>query len=175
MLVYREKPAEEDPRRYRLPEEERERLTRDEMNALIYLKCALAASGYAWEIDDKRLDYIPSGKQRLRLAMGAVKSICDDIEGTIPEKSAKRMANITHDFKIALIPITQTEGKNFVIHKEDAETLMNAVLNEKCAKCIKSDEEARRECGLYKVLEAYCPLNDYGNGLMCQYGKSELK
>ena len=162
-----------DPRRYSLPESDRERMKRSEMNALIYFECAMAAAGYCWKDLADRLDCIPAGKRRYKMAMGAFKAVIDDIHGTIPEQSEKRMSGIRNDFKIALIPQAQNEPKKLVLDREDAYALMEAALKQ-CANCFKSDEEARQECGLYKILETYMPLEDYGNGIYCQYGKSEM-
>jgi len=154
--------------------DERERLRRGEMNAIIYMRCALASAGYCWGDLDKRLDMIPDGKNRFRAAMDGFNSVMDEIIATAPEESERRLANITHDFKIMLAPKPQTEPKVLTLRREDAETVMAAALKT-CGDCYKSDDEVRRTCKLYKVMETYCPLDDYGNGMICQYGKSEIE
>ena len=75
---------------YTLPEEDRERMTREEMNALIYFKCALASAGYAWQKMQRRLGYVPAGLQRFKMFMGGMNSLIEDIGGTMPKQSQKR-------------------------------------------------------------------------------------
>lgn len=154
--------------------DERERLRRAEMNAIIYLRCALASSGYCWSELQGRLERIPDGAKRFRDAMDGFKTVMDEIIATAPEESERRLDNITHDYKIVLAPQPQTEPKALILQREDAETVMAAALKA-CGDCYKSDEEARRTCRLYKILETYCPLDDYGNGMICQYGKDDIE
>ncbi len=160
--------------KFSLPEDQRERLMRDEMNAIIYFRCALASAGYFWEGLQSRLERIPDGKQRFLDAMDSFKNVIGDLLETVPAKSQRRMENITHDFKIILAPQASSEPKRLILERDDAETVMGAALKT-CADCFRSDDEAQRMCKLYKVLETYCPLNDYGNGMICQYGKNECE
>lgn len=159
---------------YSLPQEERERLYRSEMNAVIYFKCALAAAGYCWTDLAKRLDCIPRGRQRFKSAMGAFNAVIEDVLGTVPPESEKRLNNITRDFKIVLAPQPMSEPKKLILDMEDANTVIDKALKN-CGDCYKSDDEARRTCRFYKVMETYCPLDDYGNGMICQYGKSDIE
>ena len=153
---------------------EPERLRRDEMNAIIYLRCALASAEYFRKDLQKRLTMIPDRAERFQKAMDGLTSVVDEIIATAPEESARRLANITHDFKIVLAPKPQTEPKRLILDMNDANTVMEQALKP-CRNCFKSDDEARRMCRFYKVMETYYPLNDYGNGTMCQYGKSEIE
>lgn len=41
--------------------DERERMRRGEMNAVIYMRCALASAGYCWTDLKHRLGMIPEG------------------------------------------------------------------------------------------------------------------
>ena len=91
---------------YSLPPEERERLYRSEMNAIIYFQCALAAAGYCWTDLQKRLDCIPNGRQRFKMAMGAFNAVIADVLGTVPPESERRLNNITNDFNGVLLFIT---------------------------------------------------------------------
>lgn len=168
-----EKDGKREP--YSLPEADRERMTRDELNAFIYFKCALASAGYAWEKMKRRLAYIPAGEQRFKMQMGGMNALLDDIAGTMPKQSQKRMDGITNDYKIALIPKAGTEPKRLIMDAEDGAILVQAAMHYCEHECIRTDEEARRECRLYRIFEAYMPLNNYGDGGMCQYGKQEFE
>ena len=160
--------------KFSLQEDQRERLMRDEMNAIIYFRCVLVSAGYCWKNLQPRLERVPDGKQRFLDAMAAFNGLMDDLLETVPQKSQRRMENITSDYKIILAPQASSEPKRLILEREDANTVMDAALKT-CGDCYKSDEEARKMCKLYKVLETYCPLNDYGNGMICQYGKSECE
>jgi len=166
--------AGEDPRRYKLPDGERERLRRDEMTALVYFLSTLAETGYMWENLQKRLEYIPSGKARFKMVMGGHNAIVGDILGTVPREQQKRLENIGKDFKIALIPKAQNEPQKLVMDRDDARVFIGAALK-KCEFCVMSGEEARTGCELYALMEKYFPLSDYGDGMMCQYGKSDFE
>lgn len=159
---------------FTIPEEDRERMRRDEMNAMVYMQCAIAAMGYCWKDLRNRLEYIPAGVQRFKMAMGAMKSIFDDLHETLPTKSERRMSTISHDFKIVLVPKPTSEPQKLVLDRDDAIALMEATIY-RCKDCVKSDEEARKSCRLYSILETYMPLNDYGDGLMCEYGKRQIE
>ena len=154
--------------------DEKERMRRSEVNAIIYFRCALASAGYCWTDLQHRLGMIPDGEKRFKDAMDGFTKVIDEIIATAPEESERRLATITHDFKIILAPKPQTEPKVLMLRREDAEIVMGAALKT-CGDCYKSDEEARRTCKLYKVMETYCPLDDYGNGMICQYGKSDIE
>ena len=160
---------------YTLPEEDRERMTRDEMNALIYFKCALASAGYAWQKMQRKLGYVPAGLQRFKMFMGGMNSLIEDIGGTMPKQSQKRMDGIVNDFKIALIPQAATEPKRLVMDSLDGATLMEAAMHYCEHECVMTDEEAKRNCKLYKIFETYMPLNHYGDGGMCEYGKKDFE
>ena len=45
---------------------------------------------------------------------------------------------------------------------------------EKCQGCVE-DEVSCRDCGLYRVLESFLPLDSYENGMLCPYSTSEWK
>jgi hypothetical protein len=69
---------------YTLPEADCERLRRTEMNALRMLLALLSSVAYAKDDLRQRLECVPDGNRRFRMAYGQLKAVCDDLIGTVP-------------------------------------------------------------------------------------------
>ena len=67
-----------------MQEEDCERMNRGEYEAM---RCLLGAVSYVAHANDdlgKRLDCIPSGRQRMNMMLGGIRAIADDLIGTMP-------------------------------------------------------------------------------------------
>ena len=155
---------------YSLPESERERMHRTELNAmirLIYMRSNMA--GFEREFGE-RLDFIPDGRKRVRLVLGQIKSIEEDLKGTITADQNKRLHNTCRDNEMRLVPRQTPDGAVIALDKHDAHLLFDAAMESRCAACPMDCEECR-SCELYKMLVAYIPLDSYET-TMCPYAMS---
>ena len=60
-----------------------------------------------------------------------------------------------------------------ILEKDNAKALIDTAM-ERCKGCVE-DEKSCRQCGLYRVLESFLPLDSYENGMLCPYSMSEWK
>ena len=157
--------------RYQLPEEDCERLERSELAALKMMLAELSSGTWVRDELKNRLPCIPYGRQRLLLALGVLRAVCDDMIGTIPVAQAKQIMGTLKDYEIRLIPKLTPNSTNIILTREEAKDLMD-MARERCSSCVE-DGESCRQCKLYQLLEATTPLNDYGNGLTCPYALAE--
>lgn len=152
---------------YMLPDSQCERLKRTEMIGLRMLLAHLSTAKYFQEDLADRLACIPYGKERLQMAVGGLRAVCDDIVGTITREQAKQIYGTMKDYDLRLLPKLTPGSPNIVLTKEQGVALMD-LAREKCHGCVE-DGESCRECRLYQILEATTPLDDYGDGLICPY------
>lgn len=158
---------------YTLPDEACERLMRSELTAVRMLLAALSTAAYAQEDLQARLESVPYGKQRMRLAVGSLRAICDDVIGTISKSQCKQIYGTMKDFEMRLLPKLTPGSTNIIMTKEQGKELLDCA-RWACHACVK-DGESCRECRLYKILEATTPLDDYGDGMLCPYALAEWK
>lgn len=156
---------------YSLPENECERLKRSEMNGLRMMLAHLSSARYFQDDIASRLDCIPNGKQRLALAIGGLRAVCNDIIGTITKSQAKQILNTMLDYDLRLLPKATPGNDNVLLTKEQGMALMD-MAREKCHACVE-DGTGCRSCQLYQILESTAPLEDYGDGLICPYALAE--
>lgn len=167
-----ERPAKLSPRRLWLEEKDRERMNRGEYEAM---RCLLGAVSYTAHAHDdlaKRLECIPSGIQRMNLALGAIRALADDLVGTMPAGQCRQLQNTMKDMEIRMVPRMTAMSQNVILDKELARGLFDVAM-EKCHGCVE-DAESCRKCSLYRVLESTLPLQDYDR-LICPYSISEWK
>ena len=167
-----QKPVNMNPKRVWMDENDCERMNRAEFEAM---RCLLGAVNYAVISSkdlQKRLECIPSGKQRMNMAIGAIRAIADDIVGTMTLGQCRQLKNTMQDMEIRMVPKMTRMSQNVVLEKENARGLFNIAM-EKCRGCVE-DSQSCRECALYKVLEGTLPLDSY-NSLSCPYAISEWK
>jgi len=155
---------------YSLPEEQCERLRRPEMMAFRMLLALLSTSSYAKEDLEQRLECIPNGVKRFRLAHAQLSAICNDLIGTISAAQARQIYGTMKDFEIRLVPKLTPGSTNVIFTKDECKELMD-VAREKCHACAE-DGESCRECRLYKLMTAMVPLDDY-NTLICPYSMTD--
>lgn len=168
-----ERPENLNPKRVWMDDKDCERMNRGEYEAM---RCLLGAVNYAVISSkdlQKRLDSIPSGRQRMSMAVGAIRAIADDLIGTIPVGQCKQLRNTMTDMEIRMVPKLSTMSQNIILEKELARGLFDAAM-EKCHGCVE-DSVNCRSCSLYKLLESTLPLDDYQGRMLCPYSVSEWK
>ena len=159
----------QDPRRIWWAEEDSERLNRSEYSTLFSMLTAVNFAAKVKKGLSKRLQSVPHGAERLNMALGGLKAVCDDIVGTVPSKQAQQMQNTFSDNVWQLVPKLSPGSHNVVMDADIADELI-AAAKEKCTECVLNDEDCRT-CQLYQVLTAIAPLEEYGSGMLCPYSK----
>ena len=168
-----ERPAGLGEKRVWLQEEDCERLNRAEFEAV---RCLLGAVSYTAHASDdlqKRLECLPSGKARMGMVLGGLRAIADDLVGTIPRGQCKQLRNTMSDMEMRMVPKMMGMSQNVILEKDNAKALIDTAM-ERCKGCVEDDISCR-ECGLYRVLESFLPLDTYDNGMLCPYSTSEWK
>lgn len=156
---------------YMLPEEDCERLNRIEMQSVRMMLAALSVAAYAEKDLNKRLECVPAGNQRMKMAEGSLRSVINDLVGTISRSQCKQIYGTMKDFEMRLLPKLTPGSTNVLMTKEQGMELMDCA-RWQCHSCVKDGEEARR-CKLYQLLESTTPMDDYGDGLVCPYALAE--
>lgn len=148
-----------------------ERLVRKEFEAV---RCLLGAISYAASARDdltRRLAEIPGGQKRMEAVVAGLRDITDAVIDTVPQGKCRQLKNTMNDMEMRMVPKLTSMSQNVVLEKDNAKALIDIAM-EKCRGCVEDGEKCR-ECGLYKVLEGFLPLDTYGNGLLCPYSISE--
>lgn len=158
---------------YQLPDEDCTRLMRSEMTAVRMLLAALSTAAYAKEDLSDRLECVPYGKERLRMAVGGLRAVCDDVIGTISKAQCKQIYGTMKDFEMRLLPKLTPLSTNIIMTKEQGKDLLECA-RWRCHDCVEDGEHCK-ECKLYKILEATTPLDDYGDGMLCPYALATWK
>ena len=164
------RPAQLSPKRIWFDEDDCERMKRDEFEAMRSLLGAISYLAHADRDLQDRLGCLPGGKQRMAMLLGAARAMADDLIGTMPQNQCKQLRNTMRDFEIRMVPKMSPGSRNVILDADLAKGLINAA-QEKCHGCVE-DEISCRKCSLYRVLEGFLPLNDYG-GMVCPYALSE--
>lgn len=110
---------------YTLPDADCERLMRSELTAVRMLLAALSTAAYAQEDLQARLESVPYGKQRMRLAVGSLRAICDDVIGTISKSQCKQIYGTMRDFEMRLLPKLTPGSTNIIMTKEQGKELLD--------------------------------------------------
>ena len=152
---------------YMLPDEDCERLNRVEMQAVRMMLAALSTAAYAKDDLKERLECVPDGNKRFRLALGGLRAVCDDVIGTVSRSQCKQIYGTMKDFEMRLLPKMTPGTTNIIMTKDQGKDLLECA-RWKCHDCVE-DGEACRQCKLYKLLEAITPMDSYGDGLICPY------
>ena len=163
--------AKDDPRRINWPEKDRERLTGSEFEGMENALGAIYFLACASDRMQKRLESVPHGKQRMALALGAVRSISEDLLGTVPEKQRNQIRHTLQDMAFRMVPKLTPLSKSVLIDYEILKGILN-VAHEKCTACVE-DNESCRQCPLYQHLEAVAPLKSYDTGMACPYSVAD--
>jgi hypothetical protein len=143
------------------------------MNAVRMLLALLSTVAYAKDDLKDRLECIPNGNRRFRMAYGQLKAVCDDLIGTISRAQAKQIYGTIKDYELRLAPKATPGTVNVILTKEQGMDLMD-MARERCLDCVLDGNECR-ECKLYQMLESTTPMDDYGSGLTCPYATAEWR
>ena len=168
-----ERPADLSPKRIWLAEEDCERLRRAEFEAMRCLLGAVSYAATAREDLQKRLECVPDGKRRMNMVLGGLKAIADDLIGTVPRGQCRQIRNTMQDMEMRMVPKMTGMSQNVILEKENAKALIDVAMKQ-CRGCVEDDVSCR-ECGLYRVLVSFLPLDTYDNGMLCPYSLSEWK
>lgn len=158
---------------YQLPEDQCERLNRPQMGALLRMYNLLSDEAYFSKDMIPRLECIPNGVKRMQLALGQMRSIVNDITGTIPVEQCRRIHGTMKDYESRIVPKYTPSPASVVLEKEQAKSLIDFARAE-CKTCVKDAEECRG-CPLYKLLIAVLPCDNYDEygSYLCPYSRSE--
>ena len=154
-----------------LPDDQCEQLRRTEMNALRMLLAHLSSAQYFVEDMQDRLKCIPDGNRRIRMAVGLMRAVCDDLCGTVTRAQAKQIYGTMKDCDLRIVPKLSPGSVNVILTKEEGKDLMD-MARDRCHNCVE-DGNSCRECRLYQILEATTPMQDYGDGLLCPYSLAQ--
>ena len=156
---------------YMLPDEDCERLNRIEMQAVRMLLAGLSVAAYAEKDLADRLGCVPYGNQRMKMSVGGLRSVVNDLIGTISRSQCRQIYGTMRDFEMRLLPKLTPGSTCIIMTKDEGKELLDCA-RWQCHSCVKDGEEARK-CRLYKLLEATTPMDDYGDGLVCPYALAE--
>ena len=156
---------------YMLPEEDCERLNRFEMQSVRMMLAALSVAAYAEKDLADRLECVPAGNRRMKMAVGSLRSVINDLIGTISRSQCRQIHGTMNDFEMRLVPKLTPGSTNILMTKEQGKDLLDCA-RWKCHDCVEDGEKCR-ECRLYQLLEATTPLDNYGNGMVCPYALAE--
>ena len=156
---------------YTLPDEQCRRLVRNEMQAVRMLLAGLSTVGYAKDDLKDVMGLVPNGNRRLKMALGQLTSVTNDIIGVISIAQCRQIQGTMKDFEMRLVPKLTPANRCLVLTKEEGMELIDCA-REKCRMCTE-DGNSCKKCRLYKFLEAAIPKDDYGDGLICPYSLAE--
>jgi hypothetical protein len=156
---------------FMLPDDQCERLHRNEYTGLKMLLAFVSISAYAREDLQKRLECVPHGKERMNMAVGGLRSVCNDLIGTVSRAQCRQIMGTMRDYDVRLIPKLTPGSTNIIMTREAGKELID-LAREKCHGCTE-DGDSCRKCRLYKILEGTTPLDSYGSGLICPYSLAE--
>lgn len=151
---------------FALPENDRERLNRAELQSMQWMLNALSSICYASEDLDRRLGWIPAGRQRMNMLVGMARSIYKDLQGTVPMRQLRQIKNAADDLEVRMVPKMTPQKVTVTLDKETATELVDAA-QVKCIDCLKENDESR-DCKLCRILETVVPLNSY-DSFYCPY------
>ena len=157
---------------FTLPDNECERLTRPEMNAVKLLLSLTSIVNYAKDDLKRHLDLIPDGNQRFSNATEDINSILQDVLGTVSVKQTKQLLNDAKDLEVRLVPKMTRDQAAVLFYRDEFQSMVDCA-REKC-KFYSEDGNTCRNCVLYGILEAKVPLDDYeDDGITCPYAYRE--
>ena len=166
-----ERPAELNPKRVWMPEEETERMNRGEFEAM---RCLLGAVSYLAHASDglgKRLGMLKDGKRWMAMLLGGLRAISQDLIGTMPRGQCKQIRNTMEDMEMRMVPHHTPMSQNVIFEKDIAKDLIDAA-QEKCKVCAETAESCRT-CSVYKILESTVHVDDYESSMLCPYANRE--
>lgn len=166
--------AKKEREAFILPNEQCRRLNHSEMLAVRWVLNMASELNMAKGDLAHLLDAVPNGKSRMNMLVGQVNALFTDILGVVSDNQRQVLRNSARDYAVKLVPKVMTTKSYVALDKADFQELVTSAKN-KCKYCPLDGKEALK-CSLYKLLEAYVPLDDYGNSdISCPYAYEEWK
>lgn len=150
-----------------LPDDQCRRAVRNEMHAIQFMLTILSAGTNVSKDLSERLKDVPQGAQMWRCGMGLLKSVCNDVVGTLPIKQARQIKGVCDNYEIRLMPKLSSKDRTIVLSAETGRELIS-LAQEGCRMCSKTADEAEK-CQLFNLLTAITPLDDYDRYGLCPY------
>ncbi len=138
------------------------------------MRCLLGAVSYAAHARDglgERVKMFKKGPERMRMLIGSMEAMANDIIGTVPMAQCRQLRNTMHDMDMRMVPRMTRMTQNVILEKDLAKGLIDIAMA-KCRDCVE-DEKSCRNCALYKILVGILPLDNYENGMLCPYSTSK--
>lgn len=152
---------------FELPDAECKRMTQSELSMVIKILNAITLIAHADNALRRQMEIIPNGVERFKEMYDSAESFMLDIIGTISDNQRMRIHRTTQDYEIQARPKLMPESTNVVIDQTVLRNLFNEA-SHKCVDCVE-DKQSCRQCELFKIMEAYAPLNVQYNGFSCPY------
>ena len=121
----------------------------------------------------ERLKMVENGTERLKKLSEDTDKLLDELRVTIPIRQRLSISNISEDSEMRLTPKAKPKETTVILGKEEFRELVDFA-RAKCSECFKDDQECN-ECGLYDLLTAILPLDNYHNSMLCPYNLGEWK
>ena len=147
------------------------RLTRSEKMSMVVLAYAATIMDELQGDLAQRLTMIENGPERVKELSEKTDALLNDLRLTIPINQRQSLQNVGADFEMRLAPKASPNKTTVLMQKEEFRELVDFART-KCRDCIDDDEDCEK-CGLYQLLTAILPLDDYHNGYLCPYNLGE--
>ena len=129
------------------------------------LDCQLAKGG---DILEARLRNVPDLWRQYRIAMKATQKVIEGIYKTVPIKTLRHMQNLCKYGEIVIRPRPATPVDDVqIVPTQELKLLINKVIENECAMCIKDQREQRR-CKLRRAMMVIAPPQEV-NREGCNY------
>lgn len=118
----------------------------------------------------ERLQKIPGGWRRFRLAVTTVEKLLDDICATLPTKTLLHMQRICQYGQIIIRPkpMVKLGDEVQIIGETELRMLINTCIKNECAICVKNRAE-QKGCKLRKALHDIAPVEVLNKDGSCNY------
>ena len=152
--------------------EDAERLTRSERNALLFFMNAVSVLEDMEKDLRNRLESIDNGQERMHNCSEMAAQILHELKLTVPMDQRKNLGNVATDYHMRLVPnSTPISNRNLVVDKENFRELVDSA-QEKCRICVETDESCQR-CKLFRILSTLLPMEEYHSNNLCPYNMAE--
>lgn len=157
---------------YQLPEDECKRLNRTEMAGARWSLAALSSLVYAQDDLKERLKMIPDGTERWSGMVETLRSLMNDVLGTVPRRQCVTIKNVMNDMDLRMVPRYTPKANRVSMGEEDLSYLVDHAKTDICTACTLNGDECRT-CELYRILESIAPQQDWGDSTVCPYMRED--
>ena len=119
---------------------------------------------------EKRLRSFPDGWRQYRMAMSAADKMLDGLYMTVPDRTLVHMIRLMDKGECIIRPQPASRAADDVqiLLTEDVKRLVNVVIANECATCLRDPQEQRR-CKLRKTLLNAVPPKEIADSKRCPY------